>query len=213
MLLNNLGKYNSNWKLAAKKGFLIIVSGPSGVGKGTIVRELIRQNPESVVHSVSVTTRKPRHTETDGVEYFFKSIEEFSDLIEKDMLLEYACIFDGKLYGTPRKYVEEQIAQGKDVILEIDVQGALQIKRKWKDGIFIFILPPTFQELERRLRERNTEDAEAIHNRLAVANREFEYISEYDYVIVNDEINASVEYVKSVLIAEHCSIKRNLKDG
>lgn len=213
MLLDNLGKYNSNWKLATKKGILIIVSGPSGVGKGTIVRELIKQNPNSVVQSVSVTTRQARHTETDGVEYFFKSIEEFSDLIEKDMLLEYACIFDGKLYGTPRKYVEEQIAQGKDVILEIDVQGALQIKRKWKDGIFIFILPPTFQELERRLRERNTENAEAIHNRLAVANREFEYISEYDYVIVNDEISASVEYVKSILIAEHCSIKRNLKDG
>jgi guanylate kinase len=213
MLLQNLGKYNTNWKLAPKKGMLIVVSGPSGVGKGTIVRELIKQDPDSLVKSVSVTTRKPRHTEIDGSDYFFKSIEEFSDLIEKDMLIEYACIFDGKLYGTPKKYVEEQISQGRDVILEIDVQGALQIKRKWKDGIFVFILPPTFQELERRLKERNTENAEAIHNRLAVANREFEYISEYDYVIVNDEINASVEYVKSVIIAEHCSIKRNFKDG
>lgn len=213
MLLKNLGKYNNNWKLAPKKGMLIVVSGPSGVGKGTIVRELIKQDPDCLVKSVSVTTRKPRPTEIDGSDYFFKSIEEFSELIEKDMLIEYACIFDGKLYGTPRKYVEEQISKGRDVILEIDVQGALQIKRKWKGGIFIFILPPTFQELERRLKERNTEDAEAIHNRLAVANREFEYISEYDYVIVNDEINVSVEYVRSVIIAEHCSIKRNLKDG
>ncbi len=212
MLIKNIGKYYENWKLKPRKGILIIVSGPSGVGKGTIVRELIKSEPNSLVKSISVTTRKPRHTETLGKDYFFKSIEEFSELIEKDMLLEYACIFDGKLYGTPRKYVEEQITMGNDVILEIDVQGALQIKKKWKNGVFIFILPPTFQELERRLRDRNTEDAEAIHNRLAVANREFEHISEYDYVIVNDEVSASVEYVKSVIIAEHCSIKRNLKE-
>lgn len=213
MLIKNIGKYYDNWKLKPRQGMLIVVSGPSGVGKGTIVRELIKSEPDCLVKSVSVTTRKPRFNEIDGKDYFFKSIEEFSELIEKDMLIEYACIFDGKLYGTPRKYVEEQISQGKDVILEIDVQGALQIKKKWKDGIFIFILPPTFQELERRLRDRNTEDAEAIHNRLAVANREFEHISEYDYVIVNDEINDSVEFVKSLIVAEHCSIKRKFKDG
>ena len=213
MLIKNIGKYYENWKLKPRKGILIVVSGPSGVGKGTIVRELINSEPDSLVKSVSVTTRKPRSNEVAGDDYFFKTIEEFSELIEKDMLIEYACIFDGKLYGTPRKYVEEQIAQGRDIILEIDVQGALQIKKKWKNGVFIFILPPTFKELERRLRDRNTEDAEAIHNRLAVANREFEHISEYDYVIVNDEVSASVKYVKSVIIAEHCSIKRNLKDG
>lgn len=213
MLIKNIGKYYENWKLKPGKGILIVVSGPSGVGKGTIVRELINSEPDSLVKSVSVTTRKPRSNEVAGDDYFFKTIEEFSELIEKDMLIEYACIFDGKLYGTPRKYVEEQIAQGRDIILEIDVQGALQIKKKWKNGVFIFILPPTFKELERRLRDRNTEDAEAIHNRLAVANREFEHISEYDYVIVNDEVSASVKYVKSVIIAEHCSIKRNLKDG
>jgi len=213
MSLKNLGKHNENWKLAERKGFLIIVSGPSGVGKGTIVRELIKSAPEHLVKSVSVTTRKPRFHEVEGVDYFFKPIDEFSELIEKDMLLEYACIFDGKLYGTPRKYVEEQVNKGRDVILEIDVQGALQIKKKWKDGVFIFILPPTLKELERRLRDRKTEDEEAIRNRLAVAHKELEYISEYNYIIVNDEVVDSVEYVKSVIIAEHCNIKRNFKDG
>lgn len=213
MSLKNLGKYNENWKLAKREGLLIIVSGPSGVGKGTIVRELIKADPENLVKSVSVTTRKPRPDEIDGVDYFFKPIDEFSELIEKDMLLEYACIFDGKLYGTPRKYVEEQINKGKDIIFEIDVQGALQIKKKWKDGVFIFILPPTLRELERRLKDRKTEDEEAIQNRLAVAHKELEYISEYNYIIVNDQIPDSVEYVKSVIIAEHCNIKRNLKDG
>jgi guanylate kinase len=213
MSLNNLGKHNENWRLSPRQGLLIIVSGPSGVGKGTIVRELIKSSPEQLVKSVSVTTRRPRPYEEDGVDYFFKPIDEFSELIEKDMLLEYACIFDGKLYGTPRKYVEEQVRRGKDVILEIDVQGALQIKRKWRDGVFIFILPPTFQELERRLRDRKTEDEEAIHNRLAVAHKELENISEYNYIIVNDEISDSVDYVRSVIIAEHCNIKRNIKDG
>ncbi|MBC7475005.1 MAG: guanylate kinase [Candidatus Sericytochromatia bacterium] len=213
MYLDRLGKYNENWKLKKREGILIVVSGPSGVGKGTIVSELIKMAPELLVKSVSVTTRKPRSIESEGNDYFFKSIEDFSELIEKDMLLEYACIFDGKLYGTPRKYVAEQVANGKDVILEIDVQGALQVKRKWKNGIYIFILPPTFQELERRLRDRKTEDEEAIHNRLAVANRELENISEYDYVIVNDQISDSVEYIKSIIIAEHCSIKRSFKEG
>jgi guanylate kinase len=213
MSLKNLGKYNDNWKLSKRQGLLIIVSGPSGVGKGTIVKQLIKNDPENLVKSVSVTTRKPRPHEVDGVDYFFKAIDEFSELIEKDMLLEYACIFDGKLYGTPKKYVEEQVSKGKDVIFEIDVQGALSIKKKWKDAVYIFILPPTLQELERRLRDRKTEDEEAIRNRLAVAHKELEYISEYNYIIVNDEISDSVEYVKSVIIAEHCNIKRNLKDG
>ncbi len=212
MSIQSLGKYHENWKLKKREGLLIIVSGPSGVGKGTIVRELIKSEPKHIVLSVSVTTRKPRSHETEGLSYFFKTIEEFSELIEKDMLLEYACIFDGKLYGTPRKYVQEQVTNGKDVILEIDVQGALQIKKKWKDGIFIFILPPTIKELERRLRDRNTEDEEAIQNRLAVAYKELEYISEYDYVIINDTVEDSVENVKSIIIAEHCKIKRNLKE-
>ena len=213
MGIQNLGKYHENWKLNKRTGLLVVVSGPSGVGKGTIVTELVNFAPDFFAKSISVTTRKPRPNEVDKSDYFFISIDEFSELIEKDMLLEYACIFDGKLYGTPRKYVEEQISQGKNVILEIDVQGALQIRKKWKGGIYLFILPPTLQELERRLRDRKTEDEEAIQNRLAVANKELENISEYDYVIVNDEISDSVEYVKSVIVAEHCSIKRNFKEG
>lgn len=213
MSFENLGKYNEKWKLDKPKGLLIVVSGPSGVGKGTVVRELIQNNSSHVVSSVSVTTRKPRTNEEDSKDYFFKSIDEFSEMIDKDLLLEYACVFGGKLYGTPRKYVEEQISQGKNVILEIDVQGAMQVKKKWKGGIYIFILPPTMQELERRLRDRNTEDEEAIQNRLAVAHKEFESISEYDYVIVNDRVEDSVEYLKSIIISELCKIKRNIKEN
>jgi len=163
-----------------------------------------------VVKSISVTTRKPRFNEKEGIDYFFKNIEDFSELIEKDLLLEYACIFDGKLYGTPKEYVENQIKQGKSVILEIDVQGALQIKRKFKSSISIFILPPNFLELEKRLRDRKTEDEESIHNRLAIAHKELENIYQYDYVIINDDLEYSIDCIRSIIIAEHCKISRNL---
>lgn len=210
MIIENIGKFNERWKLSKPKGSLIVVSGPSGVGKGTLVNEVIKLSTSRIVKSVSVTTRKPRHTEQDSLDYFFKNIEEFSELIEQDLLLEYACVFGGKLYGTPRKYVEEQTAQGKNVILEIDVQGAMQVKKKWKNGIFVFVLPPNMQELERRLRERKTEDEESIQNRLAVAYKEFESIPEYDYVIVNDDLQDSIECLKSIVVAELCKIKNNL---
>lgn len=206
--MEKLKKYTENWGIDRSEGFLIVVSGPSGVGKGTIVEELLKIEPESLAKSVSVTTRHPRPHEINGVDYFFKTIDEFTEMIEKDMLLEYAYIFGGKLYGTPKNYVREQISGGKIVILEIDVQGALQVKKKWKEGIFIFILPPTFQELERRLRDRGTESEEAIQNRLAVAHKELESLTEYDYAIVNDDIKDSVENLKSIIIAELCKIKR-----
>ncbi|MFN8671608.1 MAG: guanylate kinase [Candidatus Sericytochromatia bacterium] len=209
MSLNSINKYHQNWKLKKPHGFLIVVSGPSGVGKGTIVKEVIN-NSKNIVKSVSITTRKPRENEVEGEDYFFRSIEEFSELIDNDSLLEYACVFGGKLYGTPKAYVEEQISQGKDVILEIDVQGAMQVKKRWPHGIFIFILPPTLQELERRLRDRNTEDEEAIRNRLAVANKEFESIPEYDYLIINDDLKESVDFVKSIIYSNHCNIKNLL---
>lgn len=212
MFSKTTDKYRSNWNLKDKTGILIVVSGPSGVGKGTIVNEIINRFEYDVVKSISVTTRKPRFNELEGIDYFFKSIEEFSELIEKDLLLEYACVFDGKLYGTPKEYVENQIKHGRNVILEIDVQGALQIKRKFKDCIFIFILPPNFSELEKRLRDRKTEDEEAIHNRLAIAHKELESIYQYDYVIINDDLEYSIDYVKSIIIAEHCKISRNLKE-
>lgn len=209
MAVNSLDKFHKNWKLKKPNGFLIVISGPSGVGKGTILTEVINSSP-TIVKSVSVTTRKPRGTEINGEDYFFKSIEDFSEMIDNDALLEYACVFGGKLYGTPKDYVEEQISRGNDVILEIDVQGAMQVKRKWPDGIFVFVLPPTLQELERRLRERNTEDEEAIRNRLAVANKEFESIPEYDYLIVNDTLEESVDCVKSIITSNHCNIKNLL---
>lgn len=210
MLIKGINNYYQNWKLKKPQGFLIVISGPSGVGKGTIVKEVIKSS-DSIVKSVSVTTRKPRVNEIDGDDYFFKSIESFSEMIDNDKLLEYACLFGGKLYGTPKDYVQDQIESGKDVILEIDVQGAMQVKKKWPDGVFIFILPPTLQELERRLRDRDTEEEESIRNRLAVANKEFESIPEYDYVIINDNIDESVNCVKSIIVSQHCNIKNLIK--
>lgn len=212
MFSRDIDKYRSTWNLKDKNGILIVISGPSGVGKGTIVNEIIKNFDNDVVKSISVTTRKPRFNEIEGVDYFFKNIEEFSELIEKDLLLEYACVFDGKLYGTPKEYVDEKLKQGKNVILEIDVQGSLQIKRKSKNCISIFVLPPTFTELEKRLRDRKTESEEAIHNRLAIAHKELESIYQYDYVIINDDLKYSVDYVKSIIIAEHCKINRNLRE-
>ncbi|GIW23066.1 MAG: guanylate kinase [Candidatus Sericytochromatia bacterium] len=208
----NIDNYRKVWGFKDKSGILIIISGPSGVGKGTIVNEIIKIFNGDVVKSISVTTRKPRFNEKEGIDYFFKSIEEFSSLIEKDLLLEYACVFGGKLYGTPKDYVEQKLKEGKNVILEIDVQGALQVKRKFKDCVSIFVLPPNFLELEKRLRERKTEDEESIHNRLAIAHKELKSIYNYDYVIINDDLKYSIDCIRSIIIAEHCKINRNLKE-
>lgn len=191
----------------SNKGMLVVVSGPAGVGKGTLCRELMAES-SGLEYSVSVTTRAPRPGETEGKEYYFRSREEFEKMIENNELLEWAE-FCGHLYGTPRFHVEKLLKKNKKVILEIDTQGARQVKKLFPQGIFIFIVPPSFQVLARRLRGRGTESEEAISFRLAKAVEELKNFKDYDYVVENDEICTAVEKIKSIIIAESCSTKRN----
>lgn len=187
-------------------GLLIVLSGPSGAGKGTICRELLRQLPE-LVYSVSATSRQPRPGEVEGVHYYFRSREKFEEMLARNELLESAE-FCGNYYGTPRFAVEQAIQAGKDVILEIEIQGALQVKRRFPQGVFIFIVPPSLDELSERIHKRGTEPEEVIEKRLTTAAHELEYISEYDYVVINDEVPNAVEKLKSILTAEKCRVKR-----
>lgn len=189
------------------KGLLIVLSGPSGSGKGTILHDVMEQET-SVMLSVSATTRAPREGEQDGVNYFFLSKEQFEQLIADDGVLEHAC-YCGNYYGTPRKAVEDAMQNGKDVILEIDVQGALQIKKKFPECVTIFILPPSIEVLEKRLRGRQTEDEATVQKRLSKAKEELLFAAQYDYVIVNGELEAAVEDMKAILRAEHCRAARN----
>ena len=189
------------------KGLLIVFSGPSGSGKGTILHDVLEQNP-SVMLSVSATTRSPREGEQDGVNYFFLSKNQFEQLIADGGMLEHAC-YCGNYYGTPRKPVEEALKNGKDVILEIEVQGALQIKQKFPECITVFILPPSMEVLESRLRRRQTEDEETIQKRLAKAKEELTFAKQYDYVVVNGELKTAVDDMQAILRAEHCRAARN----
>lgn len=189
-----------------QKGILFILSGPSGVGKGT-VRQRLFEEETSLKYSVSATTRKKRPGEKEGVDYFYKTEEEFKQMIENDELLEYAQ-YVNNYYGTPRKYVEEQLALGNDVFLEIEVQGALQVKRNFPEGVFIFLCPPSLEELKNRIVNRGTETDSLIKNRLKEASKEIEMMSEYDYVVVNDDVDNAVEKVKAIIVSEHCKRER-----
>lgn len=187
-------------------GLLIVLSGPSGAGKGTLCQELLRQMPD-LRYSVSATTRQPRPGEVDGVHYFFRSREEFQAMIQNDQLLEWAE-FCGNYYGTPLFAVEQAIQAGHDVILEIEIQGALQVKKRFPQGVFIFVVPPSMDVLSERIHKRGTESEEIIQKRLATAVQELGYVTEYDYVVVNDEVPVAVDKLKSILIAEKCRVKR-----
>lgn len=191
-----------------KEGLLIVISGPSGAGKGAVCSALLKDNKDLLL-SVSCTTRKPRPDEKDGVEYFFKSQKEFYGMIEDGKLLEYARVFDS-LYGTPLGYVEEMLKEGRDVLLEIDVQGAMKVKDKYPEAVFIFILPPSIKELERRIRKRKTENEEQIQSRLKKANSEIKRYGDYDYVIVNDVVPAAADKIKCILCAEKQKTCRNV---
>ena len=187
-------------------GKLFILSGPSGAGKGTICKELLAQTSRDDVQlSVSMTTRNPRTGETDGVSYYFVSKEEFLHRIEAGGLLEYAEVY-GNYYGTPKQPVVEKLAAGIDVILEIDMQGALKVKENYPDGVFIFILPPSMTELRKRLTGRGTETPEAIEMRLGETLKELSYIDKYDYCVVNGQLEEAVNRVKSILTAEHSRV-------
>ena len=181
------------------KGILIVISGFSGAGKGTLVKALL-QKYDNYALSVSMTTRQPRPGERDGVEYFFTDREHFEETIKQDGLVEYASYCDN-YYGTPRAYVEEQMAAGKNVILEIEIQGALKIKEKFPESLLIFMTPPSAKELKRRLEERGTEDAEVIAKRLARAVEESEGVEAYDYIAVNDKLEECVEEVHRLVEA------------
>ncbi|CAG7622855.1 guanylate kinase [Paenibacillus allorhizosphaerae] len=184
----------------AERGILIVLSGPSGVGKGTVCKAL-RECSNDIVYSVSATTRAPRQGEIDGVNYFFKTKEQFLQLIEQDQMLEWAE-YVGNYYGTPRKFVEETLASGKDIILEIEVQGALKVKQKFPEGVFIFLLPPSLPELENRIVGRGTETEDVIRSRMSVAMEEIALMEHYDYAIVNDQVDLACSRIRSILVAE-----------
>ena len=183
-----------------KKGILIVISGFSGAGKGTLVRELLRRHGQDYVLSVSMTTRSPRPGERDGVEYFFTDRERFEEAIERDGLVEYAS-YCGNYYGTPRDRAEEQMAAGRSVLLEIEVQGAMQVKRQAPGAALIFIAPPNAEELKRRLEGRGTESQEVIASRLARAAEESEGVELYDYLVVNDKLEESAEEIHHLVAA------------
>lgn len=188
------------------KGFLLVLSGPSGSGKGTVSEALMAEN-EEVKFSTSVTTRKPRRMEVDGENYFFKTEEEFKRMVEEDELLEYAHVHTN-YYGTPKDFVFQEIEKGEIVLLEIDVQGALQIKEKYKEAVFIFLLPPTMEELRQRIVGRGTESEKDIETRFTNAFRELDFVGEYDYFVVNDKVAQAVEDIENIIAAEKLRVKR-----
>lgn len=189
-----------------KKGFLLVISGPSGVGKGTVLHDLMNTQ-KNLVYSVSVTTRKQRPGEIEGVSYFFKSHEEFEKMIEEDKFLEYAKVHDN-YYGTPKDFVEEKINEGKIVILEIDVQGALNVKKNIDNGVYIFLAPPSLSELKNRIVNRGTETESDINLRMHNARKELSYIKDYDYLVVNDHLNYAINLVNEIINAEKHKVFR-----
>ena len=193
-----------------KKGLLFVISGPSGVGKGTICKKLLERRKELKL-SVSVTTRAPRPGEIEGVNYFFRSEEQFQDMIERDEFLEYMCVFGKNHYGTPKAYVAEQRAQGNDVILEIDVNGALNVKKRCPDAVMIFIAPPSMETLKKRLVGRGTETEEAVERRFAEAVKELAAAGEYGYIVVNDSLDKAVNDTESILVSERLHVSNNPK--
>lgn len=192
------------------KGLLFVISGPSGAGKGTICKAYM-EKAENTWLSVSATTRQPRAGEEDGVAYFFLERDYFEDKIQKGDFLEYAEVY-GNLYGTPRSSVEAKLAEGKDVILEIDIQGALKVQENWPDGIFIFILPPSMEELKKRIINRGSETPESLVRRFESAFREINYVNKYNYAVINTTVASALEDVEAIIRAEKCRVSR-MKDS
>ena len=191
------------------KGLLVIISGPSGVGKGTIRKALFEIPDNNFCYSVSMTTRKPREHEVDGQDYFFVTREEFERRIKENGFLEYAE-FVGEYYGTPIDYIEKQMEAGKEVIVEIEVQGALQIQEKNLDAVFIFIVPPSKKALIERLKNRGTDSKEVIKKRVEKAEREYKLAYKYDYIVVNDEVYNAADRIYAIIRAEHAKTERSI---
>lgn len=195
--------------MANGKGLLLVISGPSGVGKGTICKALIKRNPK-MHFSVSATTRSPRSDEIEGISYFFKSRQEFEDMIEAGAFLEYMLLFNTNYYGTPRAYVEEELAAGNDIILEIDYHGARRIKDAYQNAVTIFILPPSIAELQSRLIHNDAEAIDSLERRMNLVLEEIDAAHNYDYVIVNDILERAVTEIEAIAHAEKCRTHRNL---
>lgn len=190
-----------------QKGLLVVISGASGTGKGTVCKKLLAENPK-MFYSISATTRAPRQGETDGVEYFFVTVDEFKSWISEEKFLEYAEVF-GNFYGTPIHKIEERLNCGEDVLLEIDIQGALNVMKRRPDGVYIFLLPPSLEELKKRIKKRGTESPETLERRFNTAKIEIETGTKYQYAVVNDEVDAAVEKIQAILAAERCKVNRN----
>lgn len=192
-----------------EKGILVVVSGFSGAGKGTLTQALLKKY-DNYALSVSATTRKPRKGEIEGVHYFYKSVSEFEEMIRKNSFIEYAQ-YVGNYYGTPKSYVEEQLAKGKDVILEIEVQGALKVKEKFPRTVLIFVTTPSTEVLKERLIGRGTESIDIITKRLVRAGEETENMEEYDYILINDDLEESMQKMHHIIQSEHAKASRNIK--
>lgn len=189
------------------EGILLVVSGPSGAGKGTICSAVREQYPD-LEYSISMTTRAPRNGETEGVSYFFRTDEQFKKLVEEDAFLEYARVYD-HYYGTPKKYVLDKIQAGRSVLLEIDIQGAMQVKKRYPKGAFVYIVPPSLEILSQRIHARGTDSEEVIQNRLAQITNELSMMHQYDYVVVNDVLEDAVHKTCAIIEAEKCKLSRN----
>lgn len=193
--------------MTQQRGLLIILSGPSGVGKGTVRAAIFKDNKFNYVYSVSATTRERRPGEVDGVDYYFVSKEQFKQYIEEDALLEYAE-YVGNYYGTPIQKIEENLAAGNDVFLEIEVQGALKVRERMPEGIFIFLAPPSLDELKSRITGRGTDREDVILERMQMAKEEIEMMQHYDYVVVNDTVEHAVDKVNAIIQSEHLRVER-----
>ena len=194
---------------AVKRGTLLVLSGPSGTGKGTVCGVVRDHLGDAVRYSISATTRKPRTGEEHGREYFFFSKEEFEALRDQNGFLEWAQVYDN-YYGTPRAFVEEVLASGKDCILEIDPQGALQVREATDEAVLVFIAPPSLEELRNRLTGRGTESAQEVEKRLSCAESELGYRDKYDYIIINDDVETAAAKMEAILLAEKCRSARNM---
>ncbi|MFW5992241.1 MAG: guanylate kinase [Halanaerobiaceae bacterium] len=188
-----------------ENGNLIVLSGPSGVGKGTVLKRFLKEYRD-VEYSVSATTRAKREGEIEGKDYFFLTEDRFFQMVEQDMFIEWAEVHNN-YYGTPRNYVENILQEGKDIILEIDIQGARQVQKTYPEAIFVFLLPPSLKELEKRLDKRGTENDQNRAVRLENARKELKELRNYNYKVVNDKINEAVKKLKAIIIAEQCRIK------